>query len=200
MQAALAASRREQDGTKPALAALPTFPAREVDGVLVHGCYAFLECELDRFVELDDASLVIGRIVAASAVEEAIRDPDDDDAELLRHVVPARVSEPVALRRDRRLALVPVPRLLQPMSAVTAAGLQILDWLRDREEQMTDLLGRLVLAESPSLVPGSETAALELLSDELERAGFRTRVVPATAPATTSSRGREPGGGTAATS
>ena len=94
VQAALAASRREPDGTKPALAALPTFPAREVDGVLVHGCYAFLECELDRFVELDDASLVIGRIVAASAVEEAIRDPDRDDAELLRQVSPLAYLSP----------------------------------------------------------------------------------------------------------
>ena len=43
---------------------------------------------------------------------------------------------------------------------------------------MTDFLERLVLAKSPSLVPGSETAALELLSDELGRAGMRTRVVP----------------------
>jgi flavin reductase (DIM6/NTAB) family NADH-FMN oxidoreductase RutF len=94
VQAALAASSREPDGTKPALVALPTFPAREVDGVLVHGCYAFLECELERFVELDDASLVIGHIVAASAVEEAIRDPDSDDAELLRRVAPLAYLSP----------------------------------------------------------------------------------------------------------
>ena len=94
VQAALAASGREHDGTKPALAALPTFAAREVDGVLVHGCYAFLECELDRFVELDDASLVIGRILAASAVDEAIRDPDRDDAELLRRVAPLAFLSP----------------------------------------------------------------------------------------------------------
>ena len=94
VQAGLAASRREPDGTKPALAALPTFPARDVDGVLVHGCYLFLECELERFVELDDASLVIGRIVAASAVEEAIRDPDRDDAELLRQLSPLAYLSP----------------------------------------------------------------------------------------------------------
>ena len=95
VQAALAASSREQDGTKPALAALPTFPARQVDGVLVHGCYAFLECELDRFVDLDDdASLVIGRIVVASALEAAIRDVDGDDAELLRHVAPLAYLSP----------------------------------------------------------------------------------------------------------
>ena len=94
VQAALAATSREPDGTKPALAALPTFPAAEVDGVLVHGCYAFLECELDRFVEIDEASLVIGRIVAASAVEDAIRDPDRDDSELLRHVAPLAYLSP----------------------------------------------------------------------------------------------------------
>ena len=94
VQASLAATRREADGTKPTLAALPTFPARTVDGVLVHGCYLFLECELDRFVDLDDASLVIGRIVAASAVEDAIRDPDRDDAELLHHLSPLAFLSP----------------------------------------------------------------------------------------------------------
>jgi flavin reductase (DIM6/NTAB) family NADH-FMN oxidoreductase RutF len=94
VQTALAATSRERDGTKPALAALPTFSAREVDGVLVHGCYAFLECELDRFVELDDASLVIGRVVAASAAAEAIRDPDRDDAELLHQVAPLAYLNP----------------------------------------------------------------------------------------------------------
>jgi flavin reductase (DIM6/NTAB) family NADH-FMN oxidoreductase RutF len=94
VQAALAATSRERDGTKPALAALPTFDAREVDGVLVHGCYAFLECALDRFVDLDDGSLVIGRIVAASAVDEAIREPDSDDAELLHDVAPLAYLSP----------------------------------------------------------------------------------------------------------
>src|SRR5512132_1552242 len=59
----------------------------------------------------------------------------------------------------------------------TSEALAILDWLHEREEQMTDLLGRLVLAESPSLVPGSESAALGLLSKELERSGFRTRLL-----------------------
>lgn len=94
VQTSLAASERDADGTKPALEALPTFSAREVDGVLVEGCYLFLECELDRFVELDDASLVVGRIVAASAVEEAIRDPDRDDADLLRHLAPLAYLSP----------------------------------------------------------------------------------------------------------
>jgi flavin reductase (DIM6/NTAB) family NADH-FMN oxidoreductase RutF len=94
VQASLAASGREPDGTKPTLAALPTFYAHEVDGVLVHGCYLFLECELDRFVEVDDAALVIGRIVAASAIEGAIRDPDRDDAELLHRLAPLTFLSP----------------------------------------------------------------------------------------------------------
>ena len=59
----------------------------------------------------------------------------------------------------------------------TSAGLAILDWLREQQEQMTDLLADLVLAESPSLVPGSESTALGLLSAELERSGFRTRLL-----------------------
>jgi glutamate carboxypeptidase len=59
-----------------------------------------------------------------------------------------------------------------------AAGPAILGWLRDREEGMTDLLASLVLAESPSLVPGSESTALELIARELEDAGFHTRRLP----------------------
>jgi flavin reductase (DIM6/NTAB) family NADH-FMN oxidoreductase RutF len=94
VQASLAASGREPDGTKPALAALPTFLASQVDGVLVHGCYLFLECVLDRFVDVDDAALVIGRIVACSAVEDAIRDPDRDDAELLHRLAPLTFLSP----------------------------------------------------------------------------------------------------------
>jgi glutamate carboxypeptidase len=40
---------------------------------------------------------------------------------------------------------------------------------------MAELLDRLVRAESPSLVPGSERGALDLLGSELESAGFVTR-------------------------
>lgn len=94
VQAALAATRREPDGTKPNLRALPTFPARKVDGVLVHGCYLFLECELARLVGFGDESLVVGRIVAAAAREEAVRGPDRDDAEILRRLAPIAYVSP----------------------------------------------------------------------------------------------------------
>jgi glutamate carboxypeptidase len=56
-----------------------------------------------------------------------------------------------------------------------AAGPVILGWLRERQAGMTDLLASLVLAESPSVLPGAEATALELLSRELEDAGFVTR-------------------------
>jgi flavin reductase (DIM6/NTAB) family NADH-FMN oxidoreductase RutF len=94
VQAGLAATRRAPDGSKPTLAALPTFEARVVEGVLVHGCYLFLECELERVVDFDDAALVVGTVVAAAAREEALRDPDRDDAEILAHVSPIAYLAP----------------------------------------------------------------------------------------------------------
>ena len=58
----LAATAREEGNVKPNLAALTTFPASVVDGVLVEGCYLYLECTLDRVVEgFGDAVLVVGR-------------------------------------------------------------------------------------------------------------------------------------------
>ena len=44
--ASLAAAPRCEDLSKPSLLVLPTFPARQVDGALVRGCYLFLECTL----------------------------------------------------------------------------------------------------------------------------------------------------------
>jgi flavin reductase (DIM6/NTAB) family NADH-FMN oxidoreductase RutF len=95
VQAALAASRREPDGSKPNLEALPTFPASVVDGVLVHGCYLHLECELEQVIGgFEDAELLVGRIAAARAREEALRGPDRDDAELLRGLAPIAYLSP----------------------------------------------------------------------------------------------------------
>jgi flavin reductase (DIM6/NTAB) family NADH-FMN oxidoreductase RutF len=95
VQAALAASRREPDGRKPNLQALPTFRASVVDGVLVHGCYLHLECELERVVGgFEDAELLIGKIVAARARGQALRAPDRDDAEILRRLAPITYLHP----------------------------------------------------------------------------------------------------------
>ena len=97
--AGLAASPREPDASKPALAALDTFAATAVDGVLVAGCVLYLECELDRTVDgFGENSLVIGRVVAAAALADAVRDPERDDADvvyarpLLAYLHPGRAA------------------------------------------------------------------------------------------------------------
>ena len=83
----LAASGRLSDASKPGLAALPTFPARSVDGVLVEGCTMYLECELERLVDGFGAnSLVVGRVLAAAAREDVLRDGETDDADLVKRV------------------------------------------------------------------------------------------------------------------
>jgi flavin reductase (DIM6/NTAB) family NADH-FMN oxidoreductase RutF len=107
----LAASPRWENDTKPGLAALETFPARHVAGRLVHGCYLYLECALDRVVDgFGASSLIVGRIVAASASEFALRAPDRDDADLLAAAPLVAYLPPGRFARiDRSLAF-PFPK------------------------------------------------------------------------------------------
>lgn len=80
----LAAAPRQGDD-KPSLVALPVIPARVVDGVLVEGAVAHLECTLDRVVDgLDDGGLLLGRVVAAHVHPDALRTRDRDDNDLIR--------------------------------------------------------------------------------------------------------------------
>ncbi|QDU98898.1 flavin reductase [Lignipirellula cremea] len=73
--ASLAASGREQQGQKPALAALPTFPAKRVAGRFLADGYLFLECELDRIVDGFGAnSLIAGKVVEAHIDEDSLRE------------------------------------------------------------------------------------------------------------------------------
>lgn len=82
--ASLAASRREDDGTKPSLYALPTFPASEVDGIFIEDAYLFLECVLDRIVDdFGENSLIAGRVVAAHVNEDYLRISERDDNDLI---------------------------------------------------------------------------------------------------------------------
>jgi flavin reductase (DIM6/NTAB) family NADH-FMN oxidoreductase RutF len=96
----LAASPRCADGTKPAVAALPTRPATRVAGVLVEGAWLQLECELERVVEgFGENGLVVGRVVAAWADPAALIDSDREaeqvlaEAPLLAYVHPGRFAE-----------------------------------------------------------------------------------------------------------
>jgi len=95
----LAASPRCGEEEKPALSALPVFPASKVDGVLVQNATVFLECELDRIIDgFDVNSLIVGRVVAARVDEKAERTPDHDDqavvhdAPLLAYLHPGRFA------------------------------------------------------------------------------------------------------------
>jgi flavin reductase (DIM6/NTAB) family NADH-FMN oxidoreductase RutF len=74
LQVSMAAGPRIEDGSQPTLAALETFPASTVDGVLVGGAYLWLECALERMLEgFGDNTLIIGRVLAASADERILR-------------------------------------------------------------------------------------------------------------------------------
>ena len=96
----MAAGARLDDCSKPTLAAIPVFPARRVDGVLVDGCSLYLECALDRIIDgFGENSMIVGRVVAATAARAALRGHDIDDADLLHrlrplvYLAPGRVAE-----------------------------------------------------------------------------------------------------------
>jgi flavin reductase (DIM6/NTAB) family NADH-FMN oxidoreductase RutF len=98
--ASLAAAPRCEDMTKPSLLALPTFPAREVAGVLVADCSLYLECRRHDILDGFGAnSLIIGRVVAAAAREDALRLDERDEMEqihgapLLAYLSPGRFAE-----------------------------------------------------------------------------------------------------------
>ena len=97
--ASLAASPRIDDA-KPVLGALPTFPARLINGVFIEDGYLFLECELDRIIDdFGENSLVTGKIIAAHLQESALRLSDRADEELLSespllvYLAPGRYAE-----------------------------------------------------------------------------------------------------------
>ncbi|MGZ8701824.1 MAG: flavin reductase family protein [Gaiellaceae bacterium] len=85
IQTSMAAAPRQQGNSKPSLAALETFPATTVDGVLVKGAYLWLECTLERVIGgFGDNSLIIGSVAAASVDESALRASDSDDSDVIR--------------------------------------------------------------------------------------------------------------------
>jgi flavin reductase (DIM6/NTAB) family NADH-FMN oxidoreductase RutF len=98
--ASLAAAPRCEDQSKPSLLVLPTFPARQVEGILVEGGYLFLECTLHSIGDgFGPNSLIIGKVVAACAGPEAVRDHERDEADqifqspLLAYLSPGRMAE-----------------------------------------------------------------------------------------------------------
>jgi len=96
----LAAAPRSEDQSKPSLLALPTLAASKVDGVLVKGCYLYLECNLHSMLDdFDGYSLIIGKVVTAAAHEDALRNQEIDESDqifqfpLLAYLHPGRIAE-----------------------------------------------------------------------------------------------------------
>ncbi|MCP4889974.1 MAG: flavin reductase [Planctomycetaceae bacterium] len=99
LMAALAASPRCDDDSKPALMALPSFRTEEVDCPCLSESSVFLECRLDRIVDnFGVNSLIVGKIVAAQIRSSALRREDIDDEDtvtaspLLAYVSPGRFA------------------------------------------------------------------------------------------------------------
>ncbi|MGZ4419340.1 MAG: flavin reductase, partial [Gaiellaceae bacterium] len=84
--------------------------ATAVDGVLVENCALYLECSLERIVDdLGGASLVVGRIVAASAPRALLRRPGVDDADLLYEQRPLVYLAPARFGFVRETYSFPLP-------------------------------------------------------------------------------------------
>ena len=79
----LAAAPRA-DACKPSLVGVPTIPAETVDGVLLENAYLHFECELHRIIDgFARNSLIVGKIVAAWAARDSLREADVDDHDLV---------------------------------------------------------------------------------------------------------------------
>ena len=80
----LTASPRWEDGSKVEVKAVPTVPARFIEGIFLRDSSMMLECELDRIIDDFGAnSLIAGKIVAAQVHEDALRADDRDDQEVI---------------------------------------------------------------------------------------------------------------------
>jgi flavin reductase (DIM6/NTAB) family NADH-FMN oxidoreductase RutF len=110
LHASMAAGARLDDHSKPTLGAIPVFPARKVDGVLVDGCALYLECALDRVIDgFGENSLIVGRVVAASVSRAALRGHDVDDADLLHELRPLVYLAPGRIAEVRETSAFPFP-------------------------------------------------------------------------------------------
>jgi flavin reductase (DIM6/NTAB) family NADH-FMN oxidoreductase RutF len=77
------------DFDKLELTNLPNFRARKIDTVLLEGCVGWIECSLDDAIELGDHFLMIGRVVAVSADDDAFSDRwllTDNDSKPLHYL------------------------------------------------------------------------------------------------------------------
>ena len=77
------------DFDKVELTKLPTTKAHRIDTILLEGCVGWIECGLEEEYEVGDHRLLIGRVVAAAADDDAFNDRwllDDEDAKPLHYL------------------------------------------------------------------------------------------------------------------
>lgn len=81
----LSAETRDSNDEKPALEALETLEAPTIDAPFVAEGYIYLECKLKKIVDdLGENNFIIGEIVNKYVHEDALRQPDRDDADLIK--------------------------------------------------------------------------------------------------------------------
>jgi flavin reductase (DIM6/NTAB) family NADH-FMN oxidoreductase RutF len=78
-----------QELDKFELTKLPTLKARKVGAPLIEGCIGYIECGLEDALRIGDHTLFVGRVVAASADDEAFKETwllADDDYKPLHYL------------------------------------------------------------------------------------------------------------------
>lgn len=77
------------DFDKLELTNLPSFRARKIDTILLEGCVGWIECSLQDAIEMGDHFLMVGRVEAVSADDDAFSDRwllQDNDAKPLHYL------------------------------------------------------------------------------------------------------------------
>jgi len=84
LHASLTAQPRCDEGQKSVLASLPVVTGERVPAPLLADAYLHLECALDRVVEgFGENGLIVGRVVAARVRQDALRESERPDEELI---------------------------------------------------------------------------------------------------------------------
>ena len=126
---------------------LPTFKARKVEAPLIEGCVAYIECGLEDALRMGDHTLFVGRVVAASAGDEAFDETwllADDDQKPLHYLGLARY----AILGERMEARVPQPAE-EPTEKLEEAAEEQLELGREVEEKRREEEERLQRESQP---------------------------------------------------
>ncbi len=115
------------------LTKLPTLKARKVGAPLIEGCIGYIECGLEDALRVGDHTLFVGRVVAASADDEAFDETwllADDDYKPLHYLGLSRY----AILGEKMEARVPEPAE-EPEEKLEEAVEEQLELGREEEEK-----------------------------------------------------------------